>query len=172
MLNFQDNFFFAKFTVLFFILTIFGFWGIDLNSEELYIAFSFFLLVILGVILSRRAILTIFVKSINQKYLRLVRDLVSSWDALFESYLIYQRVRMTKRNVFVYMEMACIRFISKGNYFTRRGFGKACMIMRVRSAFFLALLPLSLNVFVKNTARLRKFYSFSGSSAKLFSIKF
>src|SRR6187402_1797856 len=70
MLNFRDNFFFVKFSVLFFILVIFGYWGIDLNSEEIYIAFSFFFLTILGFVLSRTAFLYLFVKSVNKKYMQ------------------------------------------------------------------------------------------------------
>lgn len=70
MLNFKDNFFFFKFSVLFFVLLIFGYWGIDLNSEEVYISFSFLLLVVFGFLLSRSAILYFFTKSLNKKYSR------------------------------------------------------------------------------------------------------
>lgn len=72
MLNFKDNFFFIKFSVLFFILVIFGYWGIDLNSEEIYIAFSFFFLVIVGFVLSRKSILYFFIRSVNAKYMQQV----------------------------------------------------------------------------------------------------
>ena len=67
MLSFKENFFFVRFSVLFFILTIFGYWGIDLNSEELYIAFSFFVLVIAVFMLVRSGVLFFFVKAVNAK---------------------------------------------------------------------------------------------------------
>jgi hypothetical protein len=41
-----------------------------LNSEEIYIAFSFFFLTILGFVLSRTALLYVFVKSVNKKYMQ------------------------------------------------------------------------------------------------------
>lgn len=75
MLNFRENFFFVKFSVLFFLVVIFGYWGIDLNSEELYIAFSFLFLVVLTFVISRQALLLVFVKSVNAKFTRLVADL-------------------------------------------------------------------------------------------------
>lgn len=72
MLSFKENFFFFRFSALFFILTIFGYWGLDLNSEELYIAFSFFVLVIASFILVRNGVLFFFVKAINAKYSRIL----------------------------------------------------------------------------------------------------
>jgi hypothetical protein len=82
MLSFKENFFFFRFSVLFFILTIFGYWGIDLNSEELYIAFSFFVLVIAVFILVRSGILFFFVKAVNMKYSRILADLLLTVAAL------------------------------------------------------------------------------------------
>lgn len=76
MLSFKENFFFFRFAVLFFILVIFGYWGLDLNSEELYIAFSFFALSITVFILVRNAVLLFFVKSVNLKYSRILVDLL------------------------------------------------------------------------------------------------
>ncbi len=77
MLNFQSTNFFVKFTLLFFILIIFGYWGVDLNSEELYIAFSFFILVLFGVTLFKSSLVLIFTKMLNVKYFRLFIDLLS-----------------------------------------------------------------------------------------------
>ena len=82
MLSFKENFFFFRFSVLFFILTIFGYWGIDLNSEELYIAFSFFVLVIAVFMLVRSGVLFFFVKSVNAKYSRILTDLLLTVAAL------------------------------------------------------------------------------------------
>jgi len=76
MLSFKDNFFFLKFAFLFFVVTIFGYWGIDLNSEELYIAFSFFFLVVLAFLMSRVAVILFFSKTVNRKYSRLLSNFV------------------------------------------------------------------------------------------------
>lgn len=78
MMNFRSDFFFFKFAGLFFILTIFGYWGIDLNSEELYIAFSFFLLFSFSVVLFRQTVTALFVHSVNAKYVRFLSDLIIS----------------------------------------------------------------------------------------------
>ena len=168
MLNFQDNFFFAKFTVLFFILTIFGYWGIDLNSEELYIAFSFFLLVILGVVLSRRAVLTLFVKSVNQKYFRILSDLLVVVSAL--------TLRLVELKALVSSLVSLRKLVSKLITFTSGHFSGDASLVRnllsARTAFLSSFLSLSLNVFFKNVLRLKKFYSFSAAAAKFFSIKF
>lgn len=75
MLNFRENFFFVKFSVLLFFVVIFGYWGVDLNSEEVYIAFSFLFLTILAFVASRQTLLLIFVRSVNTKFARLVSDL-------------------------------------------------------------------------------------------------
>ncbi len=82
MLTFKDNFFFIRFAVLFFILLIFGYWGIDLNSEEIYIAFTFLFLVVASFVMVRRGVLFFFVRSINSKYARLISDLLLVVGAL------------------------------------------------------------------------------------------
>lgn len=82
MLSFKENFFFIRFAVLFFILVIFGYWGIDLNSEEVYIAFTFLFLVVASFVMVRRGILFFFVKAVNGKYARLVGDLLLIVGAL------------------------------------------------------------------------------------------
>lgn len=75
MLSFRENFFFVKFSVLFFLILIFGYWGIDLNSEELYIAFSFLFLVVLAFVVFRKVLLFVFVSAVNSKFSRIVLDL-------------------------------------------------------------------------------------------------
>jgi len=72
MISFENNFFFIKFLVLFFLITVFGYWGIDLNSEEIYIAFSFFLLVAAAILSFRSSLLNIFVTLLNKKYNKLL----------------------------------------------------------------------------------------------------
>lgn len=68
MLNFKSNFFFLQFSVLFFFIVIFGFWSIDLNSEEIYIAFSFFIMLVLGFIFFRANLMLVFMRILNKKY--------------------------------------------------------------------------------------------------------
>ena len=94
MLDFKRNFFFFKFSVLFFIIMLFGFWNIDLNSEELYIAFSFFFLVILVFLLVRGSVSYFFTKLVNTQYERLSRDLVLGVGAVFVCRRITSSVRV------------------------------------------------------------------------------
>ena len=134
----------------------------------MYIAFSFFLLVILGVTVSRKAILTLFVKSVNQKYFRLLSDLLVSVSAL--------TLRLVELKNLLLSLSALTRLISNLIDFIALHLStEAALLSGVlssRSAFFNTFLPLSLNVYFKNISRLKKFYSFSAASAKVFSIKF
>lgn len=82
MLSFFGNFFFTRFLWVFFILTVFGWWGIDTNSEELYIAFSFFLLIAVTVVVFRRILTLFFVQLVNYKYFRLLSGLLISINFL------------------------------------------------------------------------------------------
>lgn len=82
MLDFKENFFFSRFAVFFFILIVFGYWGVDLNSEEIYIAFTFFFVVVAAFVITRRGILFFFVKAVNRKYARLLGDLLLVVGAL------------------------------------------------------------------------------------------
>lgn len=167
MINFRDNFFFAKFTVLFFILTIFGYWGIDLNSEELYIAFSFFLLVIAGVVLSRHSILLVFSKSVNTKYFRIVSDLLIVVGALT---MRRHRVRSLWFSS-VRLELMLIRFNRFVSFFLKNDSATVDALLKVRKLLLSGLLSISFASFVKNVAQIKKFYSFSGTTTKLFSVK-
>lgn len=167
MINFKDNFFFAKFTILFFILTIFGFWGIDLNSEELYIAFSFFLLVIVGFILSRKSISVVFVKSINAKYFRFLSGLLV-WVArcsyynefLYNFNLNLESLASLFRTVAV---AVTLYFNQAASLFTYRTY--------VQQKLFNIFLNLGGAMYSTTTARLKKFHSFRGVATKFFSIK-
>lgn len=166
MLNFRANFFFIKFTVLFFILTIFGYWGIDLNSEELYIAFSFFLLVIVGVVTSRQALLYVFIKSVNTKYFRLLSDLLVSAAAL--------TLRITELEILlaglVSLKILLIKFATFTSNFLFLDFNIIKNTLVTQRSLFLLLLPLSFNLYCSNLFRIKKFQSFSGSALKFFSI--
>ena len=74
MFDFRRNFFFVKFVVLFFLITLFGYWGIDLNSEEVYIAFSFFFLVALAFVMLRLGVLAFFAGLVNRRYAYIVQE--------------------------------------------------------------------------------------------------
>ena len=167
MLNFRDNFFFAKFTVFFFILTIFGYWGIDLNSEELYIVFSFFLLVIAGVVLSRKSILLLFIKSVNTKFFRLLSDLLIIVSALSLRVNALKNLRVSLEVLFSVLT----KFSKISVLFFSKGLPVVKSILQARVAFLSIFLSLSSSVFFKNLLRLKRFYSFSSTSSKFFSIK-
>lgn len=68
MLNFNNNAFFTKFCCFFIFILIFNFWAIDLNSEEVFIAFSCVFLVVVGFLFSRAAVLSMFLGSFNSLY--------------------------------------------------------------------------------------------------------
>ena len=167
MLNFQNNFFFAKFTVLFFILTIFGYWGIDLNSEELYIAFSFFLLVILGVLASRQAILLLFVKLVNAKYFRILSDLLVVASALI---LRVAELR-TLAALLTTTSNLLLSIATNAALFFQTGVALSGLVLSNRALVLSSFLPLSATVFFKTISRVKRFYSFHAAE-KFFSIKF
>lgn len=163
MLNFKDNFFFFKFSVLFFILLIFGYWGIDLNSEEVYIAFSFLLLVVFGFSLSRVSVLYFFTKSLNKKYSRqltsylyiigyldLELDLYATLIKLFEQ-LVTSRF---------YVKHLFSRFSGLKDY--------------IRSSLFFhknnfrVILVMSLLLFFSQKSKLRGFFNFKNKSSRVF----
>jgi len=166
MLNFRTNFFFVKFTVLFFILAIFGYWGIDLNSEELYIAFSFFLLVIVGVVTSRQALLYVFIKSVNTKYFRLLSDLLVSVGAL--------TLRVAELEVLSASLVSLKELSTKFAAFTINSLSLDLNVVKntllAQRSLLLVLLPLSFKLYCSNLFRIKKFQSFSGSAFKFFSI--
>lgn len=68
MFNFVNRLFFTKFVLLFFVLLIFGIWEIDLNSEEVLVAFSFLFLIVLLALLLWASMNRSFVFLINKKY--------------------------------------------------------------------------------------------------------
>lgn len=167
MLNFRDNFFFAKFAVLFFILTIFGYWGIDLNSEELYIAFSFFLLVIVGVILSRTAILLMFVKSVNVKYFRILSDLLVLVNVLNLRYGMLCELRGSALR----LRATFYRYVEFFGNFLSADFQQLSGSLRAQKALVSSFLPLASSLYLSNMIRSKKFHSFGQVGAKFFSIK-
>jgi hypothetical protein len=166
MLSFRENSFFIKFSILFFIITIFGYWGIDLNSEELYIAFSFFFLVIVAFSLVRTGALLFFTNTVNRKYVRLFIDL--------------NRIRILL-NVHAQILAALVDSQStiKARLLKFLAFSPDYLIKIARTAKalkFLKLhrrrvtLALNINAFVIKNARLRRFSGFFENSSRFFSV--
>lgn len=166
MLNFKENFFFVKFSVLFFLVLIFGYWGIDLNSEELYIAFSFLFLVILAFVMSRKALLFIFVKSVNSKFSRIVSDLFVVVGAL----TLQLSGLHTLKNYFNVLLNSIARFcilatrllLSNVNIF------HSLVVARMNNLSIFVVLGLS--AFCKVIARSRRTNVIVGGFSKLFNI--
>lgn len=166
MMSFKDNFFFVKFSVLFFIVTIFGYWGIDLNSEELYIAFSFFFLVVVGFIAVRTSTLLFFVNTVNRKYARLLVDL--------NRIRLILRLRNDSLNgILSTMSVRKARLVSFMNFsreFLPLLISLKSKIFLLNSNRFFASLAVNVNFFVLNTARYRRFSGFFENSARFFSV--
>ena len=76
MMSFKNNVTFLKFAILYFLILIFGYWKIDLNSEEIYISFTFFVLTAVLFVLFRKSILVFFVESVNSFYNRFLFDIL------------------------------------------------------------------------------------------------
>jgi hypothetical protein len=66
---------------------IFGYWGIDLNTEEIFISFVFLVLVMVLFLSFRRSIAILFVKSVNLIYNRFLLDILLRVE-LLEAYLL------------------------------------------------------------------------------------
>lgn len=143
MITFRDNFFFIKFSMLFFILTIFGYWGVDLNSEELYIAFSFFLLIIVSVVLFRGAVSSVFFHMVNSKYFRLLSDLLVAVSALSLN-VHFLRKSQSELCVFSNLTKTYFQFF---RIFLLRGFSVICDSASVNVALFQGILFLSCKIF-------------------------
>jgi len=166
MLNFRTNFVFIKFTASFFILTVFGYWGVDLNSEELYIAFSFFFLVIVGVVTFRQALLYVFIKSVNTKYFRLLSDLLLSVGALTLSIIELDSLLTGLLS----LKKLLIKSATFTSNFFLLDFNVIKNILLAQRSLFLFLLPLSFKLYCSSLLRMKKFQSFSGSALKFFSV--
>lgn len=167
MINFRDNYFFVKFVVLFFILTIFGYWGIDLNSEELYIAFSFFLLVVAGLAVFRRGVLLVFIESTNVKYFRLLSGLIVTIGALNLSVAYFKNLKLALDS----LSRLVVAFVKFSTNFLIDDFGVICKIFHVKSALVRSFLPLGVKMWLINLAKIKKLKSFKGVASKFFSIK-
>lgn len=75
MLDFRKDIFLVKVILLGFLFLVFGFWRIDLNSEEVFIAFSFLFLLVVGIVMFRFLTMRAFVDLFNNKYQRAVSSL-------------------------------------------------------------------------------------------------
>lgn len=166
MLSFRDNFFFTKFSILFFVVTIFGYWGIDLNSEELYIAFSFFFLVIAIFVLARTSLLLFFLNTVNLKYSRLllnlnrVRLLLESNSILLKNASSLRKKtisRLSQVNLFIFQELLPLLSLR-------------LTLSTAYSGQFLALLAVKLNVFIFHNSRIRRLSGFFENSINFFPV--
>lgn len=168
MLNFRDNFFFAKFAILFFILTIFGYWGIDLNSEELYIAFSFFLLVIVGVVLSRRALALIFIKSVNTKHYRILSHALVIANTVVARNKMLHELKVRARKLYTLFRLY-VKFVA--NFLTSAAYRRLSYVLSTQRRFGNALAPVALSLYKDTIVDLRLRSSFTQIADKFFSIK-
>lgn len=165
-MSFKENFFFIKFALLFFIVTIFGYWGLDLNSEELYIAFSFFFLVVVLFRAVRKSMLLFFLTAVNRKYSRLLVDLnrirliLSTRNILLKSYIIKVRSRKIKIVNFIKFITLHLQILLNLN---------ARLNVIAARKFFFSLL-VNLNFYVFDSVRVRRTLGFLESSLRVFSI--
>lgn len=158
MLSFKENFFFFRFTVLFFILTIFEYWGLDLNSEELYIAFSFFVLIVAVFILIRNGILFFFVKAVNLKYLRILSDLLLTIASL---HLQIKSFKSLEIYLSVFLRLA-IQFLSFLASFVKIELPLTITIYSNKFLFLAVVWRSSFAAFVRKCAKSRKSVIFFG----------
>lgn len=166
MIRFTNNLFFVKFAVLFFILTIFGYWGIDLNSEELYIAFSFFLLVVIGFLTFRAAVATFFVSAYNAKYSKALSSQLLIFNAIGLKHFFLGRLldRSAKsllalESLFKYLSLALMR-----------GVALHLQLSSVRVAALSAASTISFFSFSSLLSKERRASAFSSSFNRFFSI--
>lgn len=166
MMHFRENFFFVKFSVLFFLVLIFGYWGIDLNSEELYIAFSFLFLVVLAFVLSRQALLFIFVKSVNAKFSRMILDLFVVIGAL-----ILQLSGLTVlRNYFKVLSQGSTKFCAAVTNLLGADGAIFATLVSVRLNHLSVYFSLGVSAFGKVIARNRRVASVAGGFSRFFTI--
>lgn len=168
MLSFKSDFFFSKFTILFFIIIIFGYWSLDLNSEELYIAFSFFLLVIVAFNASRVAMLVFFLDTVNKKYSRQIAE-ISRIIKLLTYRKLLLRVFLTKTSVRKTYVTFFLTFV------TRTFFPLVLLksqLYRVVLNKFLMALTVNLTYFISINTKVRRITGVFSDSSRFFSIFF
>ena len=166
MLSFRENFFFVKFSVLFFLILIFGYWGIDLNSEELYIAFSFLFLVVLAFVMSRKALLFVFVKAVNLKFSRIVSDLFVIVGAI----TLQLSGLYTLQNYFKILSQDILKFCVLSVDLLGLSARTFLAAVTARTCAINIYLTLGVNAFFKIIARNRRVSSVIGEFSRFFNI--
>jgi hypothetical protein len=166
MISFRDNFFFLKFSILFFIVTIFGYWGIDLNSEELYIAFSFFFLVIVAFITVRASALAFFSSAVNRKYSRLLLDLNRIRLILAIRSRILDLLLQSKKTI----SARVFKFLSFVTEFLPLLTDLRTKLYLTNANRFFVSLALHVNFFIMSNTRVRRFTGFFENSSRFFPI--
>lgn len=94
MLNFSNNYNFIRFSVIFYLVVIFGYWGIDLNTEEIFVSFVFLVLVLILFVAFRRSLILAFTRSVNALYNRFLLDILVRVE-LIEAHLMCLRELLT-----------------------------------------------------------------------------
>jgi len=166
MLSFRENFFFVKFSILFFLILIFGYWGIDLNSEELYIAFSFLFLIVLAFVIPRKLLLFIFVKAANSKFSRIVSDLFVIAGAI----TLQLSGLNTLRNYFKILSKDILKFCELSVDLLGLSARTFLAVASVRMSTVNIYLTLGVNAFFKIIARNRRVVSLNGGFSRFFNI--
>lgn len=167
MLNFRRDLFFVKFAVLFFLITLFGYWGIDLNSEEVYIAFSFFFLVILAFVSLRLSILSMFVGLANRRYARIVQEgIIAAYVAK-----IVGTFWKSPLNVILFVNKNYGFFVTE----VVSAFGLRASLLkdfnRVRFSFLQLIVGVVNNFFLASITRFLVHVTFSSSLSKIFVVE-
>lgn len=139
-----------------------------MNSEELYIAFSFLFLVVLAFVLSRQALLFIFVKSVNSKFSRIVSDLFVVVGALTLQlsglYELRNYFRVLSEDMLKFCMLSAGLFGTGAAVFTAWAFARTCNIN--------IYVSLGLAAFFKLLARNRRMGVVVGEFSRFFNINF
>jgi hypothetical protein len=166
MLEFKSNFFFIKFSVFFFIATIFGYWSIDLNAEELYIAFSFFFLFILSFTLVRKSVLFFFVNSVNAEFNRVAGDLLTWMCAILYRRATIQVALVNSANFYTVVQQL-VGFFKR---FTLKVVPHFYIYFRTSTVFLRIALAAAIEVFKSSSVHKYSSHLLIGDVKKLFNL--
>lgn len=168
MLNFKDNVFFIRWSAIFFIVSIFGYWGIDLNSEELYIAFSFFFLVIVAFLGVRHSNFFSFTTVINKKFSRVFMSLFTIGSVRLRRITLLVGTRAVVLLLFRY-KSRIVRFLTEFFKFT---VGVCAMYKNINVLSYNALFSFWRRFAIRNfISNQNKFIKIGVIFSKLFKIK-
>lgn len=118
MLNFSSNYNFIRFSVIFYLVVIFGHWGIDLNTEEIFVSFVFLVLVLILFVTFRRGLILAFTQSVNALYNRFLLDILVRVE-LIEAHLMCLRELFTFLNRLEVLLLVANRFSARSAYYSK-----------------------------------------------------